>query len=86
MNSASALNLLNDMLISSAYVASPVLIVSLVVSLLQVVTQIQEMTLTFVPKMIFSTITVLVLGGWMLEVAGEFTLSVFDYAASLGRR
>lgn len=52
--------------------ASPILIVSVVVglfiSIFQSVTQIQEATLTFVPKIIAGILTIIVLTPWMLEV------------------
>jgi Flagellar biosynthesis pathway, component FliQ len=50
------------MLLNAAYIASPLLITSLVVGLLisvvQVVTQIQEMTLTFVPKIVLAVVVI----------------------------
>lgn len=52
-------------------VSMPVLLVSLVVgiiiSLFQSVTQMQEMTITFVPKIIATFISLIVFGAWMIE-------------------
>ncbi|MDD3436555.1 MAG: flagellar biosynthesis protein FliQ [Candidatus Gastranaerophilales bacterium] len=52
--------------------ASPILIVSivigLIVSIFQTVTQIQEATLTFVPKIIAGVVTIIILMPWMLNV------------------
>ncbi len=53
------------------------LTVGLVVSLLQALTQIQEMTLTFVPKVVAIFLTLLVATPFMLAVLTEFTLDVF---------
>jgi flagellar biosynthetic protein FliQ len=53
------------------------LIVGLVVSVFQAVTQIQEMTLQFIPKMIAVGLVVLFAGGWMLTQIVEFTVRVF---------
>lgn len=76
MNSDTAVLLLSQMLIKTAIIATPVLMVCLVigllVSLFQVATQIQEMTLTFVPKLIGAGIAMLLIGRWML-------LSIVDF-------
>lgn len=57
-------------------VAMPLLLVTLVVgvliSILQVVTQVQEMTLTFVPKLICFVVTLAIAGPWMLELVVNF--------------
>lgn len=57
--------------------AGPILIVSLVmgflISLLQSVTQVQEMTLTFVPKLIAVGLILLFLGNWMMHETVTFT-------------
>jgi flagellar biosynthetic protein FliQ len=52
--------------------------VGLVVSVLQAVTQIQEMTLTFVPKVVAVAVIMLVAGPWMLNTLLTFTTSVYD--------
>ncbi len=58
-------------------IASPVLLVALAVGLvigvLQAATQIQEMTLSFIPKLFAIVITLGVLGGWMMGVLVDFT-------------
>jgi flagellar biosynthetic protein FliQ len=59
----------------------PILLVTLVigfgVSLLQAVTQIQEQTLSFVPKLIGVGVVLLVSGHWMLNQAVDFTHQLF---------
>lgn len=60
-----------------------ILIVGLLISILQVATQVQEMTLTFVPKLIVSVVVLLVLGGWMISVLKQFALELISKAASL---
>lgn len=61
-------------------VAAPALLVSLVVglvvSLLQALTQIQEVTLTFVPKIILVFLTLLLLAPFMLHSLTDFTWSL----------
>lgn len=68
--------LARDMFITTVKLSGPVLGVALVVgvtiSILQAVTQIQEMTLTFVPKVIAIGLIVLVCGSWMLRALGSF--------------
>lgn len=74
------------MLRTSARIAAPVLFASLavglIVSIFQVVTQIQETTLTFVPKMIVAVFVILFAGGWMLNTLVEFTKQIFQFAAA----
>lgn len=53
------------------------LIVGLIVSVFQAATQIQEMTLTFVPKIVAVTVALLVCGPWMLRSLINFTSKIF---------
>ncbi len=63
-------------------VGGPVLLVSLVIgliiSLFQAITSLQEITLTFVPKIIAVFITLLVALPWMVKVMVGFTVSIFN--------
>jgi flagellar biosynthetic protein FliQ len=76
LGSELALALTSDMLWTAILLAAPLLafttLVGLVVSVLQVVTQIQESSLTFVPKLIAAAAVLLVLGGWMLATLTRF--------------
>jgi len=58
-------------LLAALVIGAPILgfsmLVGLVVSILQVVTQIQEMSLTFVPKLIAVAVTMIAFGPWMLK-------------------
>lgn len=71
MSADVALRLLADFLWNALVVASPLLITSLVVgvliSVMQVATQIQEMSLTFVPKVIVAAIVLVAAGPWMIR-------------------
>ncbi len=62
-------------------ISAPVLIagmaVGLAVSVFQAVTQIQEMTLTFVPKIIVVFIVLLALSPWMMEIMLNYTSRIF---------
>jgi flagellar biosynthetic protein FliQ len=53
-------------------------IVGLTVSILQAATQIQEMTLAFIPKIIAVILTLFLLGGWMLGKLLFFTKEIFN--------
>jgi flagellar biosynthetic protein FliQ len=69
--------------------ASPLLfsalIVGLVVAILQATTSIQEQTLTFVPK-IFAILLVLgLLGGWMFNSLGDYTVQLFKMIPQMAR-
>ena len=54
------------------------LVVGLVISLLQALTQVQEQTLTFVPKIIATILVLIITAGWMLDTLREFAARVFD--------
>ena len=62
-------------------IAAPMLIVGLIVgvviSLLQAVTQIQEMTLVFVPKIVAVLITLVAALPWMISLLTTFTQNIF---------
>ena len=53
------------------------LVVGLMVSLFQTATQINEMTMTFVPKMVAVGIAILLFFPWMLNLATDFTHNLF---------
>ncbi|KIU02509.1 MULTISPECIES: flagellar biosynthesis protein FliQ [Frigoribacterium] len=82
MDSNAVLDLSMQALIITGKLAAPVLITSLVVgfaiSLLQSITQIQEVTLSFVPKAVAVGIALIVTGHWMISEMVSFTTMVFD--------
>jgi len=51
----------------------PALIVGLLVSMFQAATQINEMTLSFIPKLIITLATLMIAGPWMLRILVEYT-------------
>jgi flagellar biosynthetic protein FliQ len=59
------------------------MVVGLVISILQATTQIQEQTLSFVPKLLTVFISLIILGNFMLNVLIEFTKSLFKIMSSL---
>jgi flagellar biosynthetic protein FliQ len=56
-----------------------------VVTLLQAVTSIRDMTLTIVPKLIAVGIIILISGGWILDVVLKFTNEIFSHIQHIGR-
>ncbi len=54
------------------------LVVGLVISLLQALTQVQEQTLTFVPKIVATILVLIITAGWMLDTLREFAGRVFE--------
>jgi flagellar biosynthetic protein FliQ len=68
-------------LITAIKVAGPILVatlvVGLVVSIVQSATQIQEQTLSFVPKLIVAAVVLVVTGAWTLRVLTGFTKEMF---------
>ena len=87
MNQQAVIDLTLQALLVSAKLAAPVLVTSLVVgfaiSLFQSVTQIQEVTLSFVPKAIAVAIALVVCGNWMIAEMIGFTHAAFDMIPKL---
>lgn len=87
MNDTAVIHIAAQAMWVGAQLAAPILITSLVVgfaiSLLQSVTQIQEVTLSFVPKMVGVGIALLVSGHWMLNVLVSFTRDLFAHLPAL---
>ncbi|UAA37604.1 flagellar biosynthetic protein FliQ [Paraneptunicella aestuarii] len=85
MNIDMAIGFMGEMFATGLSVATPLLMASLLtgvlISIFQVVTQIQEMTLTFVPKIFVSCIVLYFLGHWMLNALISFTKHIISQAA-----
>ena len=76
-------------LYTTLMVAGPIVMVSmavgLVISVLQAATQINEATLTFVPKLIVVAIVLIILGPMMSSQLTDFTRYVFEIASETGQ-
>ena len=76
-------------LMMAMLLAAPVLVVSLVigslVSLFQAATQINEVTLTFIPKIVAVSLVLALLGSWMAQQMLAFTVTVFNSLPVLPR-
>ncbi|MCZ2109844.1 MAG: flagellar biosynthesis protein FliQ [Dehalococcoidia bacterium] len=89
MNEAVVLGLAREALIVALEISAPILgaslVIGIVVSLIQAVTQVNEMTLTFVPKLIGVFVAMLIFGPWMMETLLGFSAGLFANMASYGR-
>lgn len=54
------------------------LVVGLIISIFQSVTQIQEMTLSFVPKIVVTFLALLLFGSWMMSKLTDFTIQILQ--------
>lgn len=81
MQADQALELLRQLLTTAFYVAGPLLAaalaVGLVVSVFQVATQLQEMTLSYVPKLLAVGFLLLAMGPWMIHRIAQFAISMY---------
>ena len=82
MDTNAVLDIGLDALIMAAKLAAPLLVTALVVgfgiSLIQSITQIQEITLSFVPKAAAVAVALLVAGHWMISELVAFTTGLFE--------
>jgi flagellar biosynthetic protein FliQ len=76
-------------LITALYILLPILgsalLVGVLVGLFQAVTSIQEITLTFIPKIAVVGLVLLLLIPWMLDLIIGFNLLIFDQITQLGK-
>ncbi len=81
MTPESALDLFRDALTTALLIASPMLgvglVVGLTISIVQAVTQIHEMTLTFIPKMVGVIVALIVALPWMIRLMIGYASSLF---------
>jgi len=81
--------LMQRALFTTAAVGGPIVLISmavgLAISVVQAATQINEATLTFVPKLIVVALVLIILGPSMASQLGDFTHYIFDMAAEASR-
>ncbi len=61
------------------------LIIGLIVSIFQAVTQINEATLTFIPKMVVVGVVLVIAAPWMMDVMNNFTVQLFENLGEMVR-
>lgn len=71
-----------ETMMTAIYILAPILgmglVVGLIVAIFQAITQIQEMTLTFIPKMAVVGLIIVILMPWFLDVLLAFTREIFN--------
>ena len=81
MNSTAVISIVREALELTLIISAPLLLTALaaglVVSVFQAATQINEMTLSFIPKLIAVFVAVVVAGPWMLQLMIDYTQRLF---------
>lgn len=82
MHADLALKMMSDLFWTGLLVCLPLLgltmLVGIVISVIQVVTQVQEMSLTFVPKLFTAGVVMILAGPWMLRKLTQFTVHLWS--------
>ena len=86
MTQGDVLTICKDALMTALIISAPFLLVSLVIgiviSVFQAATQINEQTLTFVPKILAVGLLLIFLGSWLMSVMVDFTTRLFESIAN----
>jgi flagellar biosynthesis protein FliQ len=73
----------------TAMVSAPILlstlVIGLIVSIIQAVTQINEATLSFIPKMIVVGVVIMLAGPWMVDTMTNYTAGLFEGLVTMVR-
>ncbi|SHI39839.1 flagellar biosynthetic protein FliQ [Clostridium cavendishii DSM 21758] len=87
MTEQMVIGILKDAMYTSLKLSAPFLgvaiVLGLLISIFQATTQIQEQTLTFVPKLIGISVVGLLLGSWVLHSIMEFTQRIFTMISNI---
>ena len=67
----------------SAPVLLTALAIGLAIGMIQAATQIQEMTLSFIPKLLGMFVALLIAGSWMLDLVVNFTMRLYENVPAL---
>ena len=83
------ISVLRDAIYTGMMISAPILIASLaiglIISIFQATTQIQEQTLTFVPKLLVIAIVGLLTASWMMSTMVTFTNRIFGIISNIAR-
>jgi flagellar biosynthetic protein FliQ len=81
VNPDAALHMVSDLFLTGLIVCAPVLgitmLVGIAVSVVQVVTQIHDTSLTFIPKLLTAGVCLIFFGGWMLRKLSQFSTQLW---------
>jgi flagellar biosynthesis protein FliQ len=72
-------------LLTSAPMLLAAMVIGLVISIFQAATQINEQTMTFIPKIVTVFVTLLIFGPWIMDLLITFTTGVISQIATIGR-
>jgi flagellar biosynthesis protein FliQ len=82
MTPENVMDLAHRMLLVTSMIAAPLLLIALitglVIGMLQAATQINESTLSFIPKLLLLVLTLFVTGPWILRVLTDFTRDLYN--------
>ncbi|MEA4849753.1 MAG: flagellar biosynthesis protein FliQ [Clostridiaceae bacterium] len=82
MNQGVIIDVAQEAIRTVLFISAPILglglLVGLIVSIVQATTQIQEPTLSFIPKVVAVSLTMLIFGPWMMNIMYEFTVRLFE--------
>jgi flagellar biosynthetic protein FliQ len=87
MTPENVMDLAHRMLLVTSMIAAPLLLIALiaglVIGMLQAATQINEATLSFIPKLLLLVLTLFVVGPWILRVLTDFTRDLYTSIPSV---
>lgn len=88
MNETGVIDLVREAMWVGGLVAGPILVtvllVGVIIGIFQAATSINEMTLSFLPKLIAVMLLILLVGGWQLQLLVDFTRRIFERIADVG--
>ena len=89
MNANDLAGFSHEAMIVMLKLSGPVLLVGLgvglLISMLQALTQINESTLVFIPKLVAVCATITLMGGFMMGTLGDYARTVFDHIIAVGQ-
>lgn len=87
MSETMIIAVLKDAIETALTISAPILLVAivvgLVISIFQATTQIQEQTLTFVPKLVAVAVVGLITASWMGHQINDFTVRIFNTISNI---
>jgi flagellar biosynthetic protein FliQ len=72
-------------LLTSAPMLLSAMVIGLLISIFQAATQINEQTMTFIPKIVVVFLSLLIFGPWIIEILITFTTGIIEQIATVGR-
>ncbi|MBV5318864.1 MAG: flagellar biosynthesis protein FliQ [Desulfobulbaceae bacterium] len=72
-------------LLTSAPMLLAAMVIGLLISIFQAATQINEQTMTFIPKIVAVFVTLLIFGPWIMELLITFTTGIIGQIATIGQ-